>query len=162
MMREGLRVIQDNLILSRCMILAFALTMALILCVLHGIKAKQRTILSINRMIGEGQVTGKFWRVVRYQEGQVTVTKYERVIELASSLPEDIRVGDKVSFMASLEKGNPPSVSLWRPIEIRFHGASGFRYWLSLLAVFVVLIMSFNHFRFDRKSMSLTPKKGEE
>lgn len=136
--------------------------MALILCVLHAIKAKERTICTINRMIDEGQVTGKFWRVVRYQEGQVTLGKYQMVIELASSLPEDIRVGDKVSFMASLEKGNPPSVSLWRPIEIRFHRTSGFRYWLSLLAVSIVLIMGVNHFRFDRESMSLTPKKGVE
>jgi len=136
--------------------------MALTLCILHAIKAKQRTIGTINRMIDEGQVTGKFWRVVRYQEGQVTLGKYQIVIELASSLPEDIRVGDKVSFMASLEKGNPPSVSLWRPIEIRFHGTNGFRYWLSLLAVSIVLIMGVNHFRFDRESMSLTPKKGVE
>ena len=161
-MREGLKAIQDNLIFSRSMILAFALTMALILCVLHGIKAKQRTIRRIDRMINEGQMTGKFWRVVRYQEGQMTLTKYERVIELACSLPEDIRVGDKVSFMASLEKGKPSSVSLWRPIDIRFHGTSGFRYWLSLFAVFVVLIMTVNHFRFDRESMSLTPKEGGE
>jgi hypothetical protein len=161
-MRRGLKAIQHNLIFTRSMILAFALTMALILCILHGIKAKQRTIRRINGMIYEGQVTGKFWRVARYQEGQVTLTKYERVIELACSLPEDIRVGDKVSFIASLQKGKPSSVSLWRPIEIRFHGTSGFRYWLSLLAVFVVLIMTVNRFRFDGASMSLTPKKGEE
>lgn len=150
---------QDKRIIQRSITFATAVLFVIILCTLHGIKAKERTIRLIDQMIENGNLTGKFWRVIQSQNGQITITKYQRIITLACALPRDARIGDKISFIADLENANGQSAPLWHPTKIHFHGTSSFKYGISVLSMLLVFMMALKYFRFDRKSFSLTFRK---
>jgi hypothetical protein len=109
-------------------------------------------------MVATGEVTGKFWRVCKAKTGQITISKYQRNIRLVSGFHKDAHIGDKISFIARIKKGNGRSTFLWCPTKIRIHGTSFFKYWVSLISVLVVSFMGLKYFKFDKRSFSLTFK----
>ena len=142
----------------RLVMFCIFLPIVMVLCVFHGLSAKSKAIYLIDQMIAKGNLTGKFWRVIQSQNGQITITKYQRTIALVSAFPKDAHIGDRISFIAKIEKAKGKSAPPWHPTKIRFHGTSSFKYGISVLSVSLVLIMGLKYLRFDRKSFSLTFK----
>jgi hypothetical protein len=133
----------------------------MVLCILHGLSAKTKAIQLIDQMIANGDLTGKFWRVIEVQGDQITITKYQRTITLAIRLPRVIRIGDKISFVSKLAstKGRPERS--WLPLRIRLHGTSSFKFILSMFSVLIVITMALRYFRFDKESLSITFEEGK-
>jgi len=160
MERSGDSFLKD--IIVRLLVFGIATIFVIGLCVGHGIKAKDRSVHLVDQMIETGNITGKFWNVIRLKNNQITVTRYQRIITLVYPVKTGVRINDQISFIASLEDSNGKSGSLWHPTEVRFHGTSGFKYGVSALSILLVLILGFKHIRFDRRTLSLTfIKRGE-
>ena len=145
-------------ILKRSTIFITLMTLAISLCALHGILAKEKTNQTIDQMIHSGHLTGKFWRIVRSDHKGMIIEKYNLIVAINCSPPEDFRIGDRVSFIATLNNGTSNLENTWQPKIIHFHGNSTFKFYLSFLAVLIVLIICIRHFKFNRSSFSLTIK----
>lgn len=157
-MEEYQYIFSEKDFVKRSIFFGVSVTLIAALCLFHGIAGRAKTISVIDQMLANGELMGKFWRVIKIQTGQITISKYQRNIRLVSAFPKDAHIGDKISFIAKIEKRKGRSAFLWRPTKIRFHGTSSFRYWVSLISVLVVLVMGLKYLRFDRRSFSLTFK----
>lgn len=124
---------------------------------LHGILGGEKTIQMIDQMLTAGELSGKFWRITRLESDRITVTKYQKEITIAYPLQQTLQVGDHVSFIARANKISAGDhQTLWKPVKIRVHGKSRFKFMLSFISVFVVLMMCLRFIGFDRKVVSLT------
>lgn len=139
-------------------LLTFSVLIVLIIaiCAYHGISGKKRIIRLTDEMMENGHLTGRFWRVVKCKEGEITISKYGYSVNLACKNQIDCRPGDNVSFVA--KKGGGNSI-LWVPERMKFHGTSSFKFWISGIGVLFVLVMCYRHFGLVRQSLSLTFKE---
>ena len=147
---------------QRSLIFSISLVIIITLCIFHRISGQVKTLDLIEQMLRTGNLTGKFWGVIKIQAEQITITKYQRTITLAYYSSKDVQIGDKISFVAKAENANSRPISMWRPTKIHFHGTSSFKYGISVLSVLIVLYMSLRYFRFDRKSFSIIFKEGND
>jgi hypothetical protein len=140
--------------------ITFTLSLAVVaaLCLFHGFSAGQRNNQIIDEMFANGNVTGKFWKVTKAEDGQVMVRKYHRTIPLEFSYEEDVQLGDNVSFIAKRIESKPRPQG-WHLLKVRIHGTSLLKYVLSFISVLFVLGMCFRHLRLDMKSLSVRFKE---
>jgi hypothetical protein len=125
-------------------------------CMLHGIFGGVRADKTFDDMITSGNLTGKFWRVIDIQNDRITVAKYKKKITLLRLQPGPLEKGDRVSFVARNESlTGLNSDTVWRPVKIRIHGKSSFKFGISFISASIVIIMCLRYIRFDRKSYSL-------
>jgi len=150
----------DTKLAQRSIIFCASVVIVITFCVFHGISGRMKSIHRLDQMLENGNLTGKFWTVIKVQADQrIAVTKYQRIITLAGPLTRNAQIGDKISFTTKLENADYQSAPLWHLTKIRFHGMSFFKYGISVLSVLLVLMMGFKYFKFDRKSFSLTFKE---
>ncbi len=127
---------------------------------IHGISGGVKATEILNEMLATGNLTGKFWRIIEVKPGQIIVTKYQKNVTLIYSLPQRVKKGDNVSFIAkSNNLTGPNSDILWDPIKIWIHGRSSFKFGLSFISLLMVLVMCLRFIQFDKKTISLTFKK---
>ena len=140
----------SNEITRRAIIFSFSIAIIISLCAYHGILGRVKTIDLIDQMIVNGNLTGKFWRVIKAQDDQITITKYQRTITLSVHPQKRIRAGDKVSFVAKLGNAQDHLGASWYAIILRIHGTSSFKFILSFVSVMIVIVMFLRHFRFHK------------
>lgn len=116
----------------------------------------------MDQMMQDGNLVGKFWRITGIHRDQITVTKYQRFITLVCSWPAGLKIGDRVSFIATTKPKRNGSVPLWQASEIHFHGDSRLKFYLSVLAVLIVLLLGRRHFEINWSSLNIGLKQGEQ
>lgn len=151
----------SNEVTRRAIIFSFSISVIISLCTYHGISGRVKAIDLIDQMIEDGNLTGKFWGVIKVQHDQITITKYQRTITIENRPFKNIQIGDKISFVAKVRSANSHIDPFWYPIKIRLHGTSSFKYGLSILSVLLVLSLCLRHFGFDRKSFCIAFKERE-
>lgn len=142
--------------INRSVIFFISAAIIIASCMLHGIFGGVRADKTFDGMITSGNLTGKFWRVIDIQNDRITVAKYKKVITLLRLQPGYVEKGDRVSFVAKPENlTGLNSDPVWRPVKIRIHGKSTFKFGISFFSALIVIIMCLRYIRFDRKSFSL-------
>lgn len=149
-------------LLKRVIIIVILSIMVVALCASHGIRAGERNTQRIDQMVAEGHLVGKFWRIIHIEHDRIMVTKYQRSIVLAWSPAKNIGIGDRLSFIATPEGTTHGNEKLWHPDKIRFHGNSVLKYYFSILAVVIAVIMGIRQFKLSLSSFSLTLRNGSE
>ncbi len=121
--------------------------------------SKKRTIRLVDEMIEKGTLAGKFWRVSHTHNSQITVTKFQRHVTLKCPQEVGVQVGDKISFIATLEKLESEEIPLWHPTTTRYHSSSLCKYLISVPALLLLFISALRHLKFDVKNLSLVYRK---
>lgn len=148
----------EDRFISRFIIFISAVGLVVAICLFHGFFDKERTTRFIDEMIKNRQLIGKFWRIVECRENHFVVSKFNRTIILTHSARENCRAGDNISFIAQKEEMENGTIDSWCPIKVHFHGTSSFKFWISAVAVLLVMLKCFKDLGFDRHSFSLTFK----
>lgn len=126
----------------------------LVLCIAFGYYGGIRTDRILNRMIEDGELTARGWRIVSSDEKGLTVTKFNRTIYFKGPVSDAFDIGDYVSFTARKKV----ATDLWVPVNLHVHGTSVTKFLVSIAALVIVGAMAWRYIRFDRQSCSLTYK----
>jgi hypothetical protein len=110
-------------------------------------------------MIANGDLTGKFWRVIDSRNDRLTITKYEYIVTVIAPKPNKIQMGDRISFFAQSSDKDGVDKKHWYATKIRVHGSSFLKFVFSIFSVLIVLTMTIMHFRLDAKTVSLSLKR---
>jgi hypothetical protein len=157
-MRKQINRSKAQELTQRFIVLATVAIVLISLCALHGSRGKSRAIHLIDQMIERGNLTGKFWRITALGDGQITLTKYQRVVVLSCSTPRDVRIGDNVSFIAERPIPQAGDFGPWQPKNVHFHGTSWFKYGLSVLSSLLIFVLCLRHFHLDNHSLTFIPR----
>lgn len=144
--------------LLRLLTFSALIVLSIAICAYHGISGKKRITRLTDEMMENGHLTGRFWRVVKCKEGEITISKYGYSVNLACKNQLDCHPGDNVSFVA--RKGGGNSI-LWIPERMKFHGTSSLKFWISGIAVLISFLMCCRHLSVQRGSVGLTFRKRE-
>lgn len=96
----------SNEVTRRAIVFSFFISIIISLCTYHGILGRVKAIDLIDQMIGNGNLTGKFWRVIKVKDDLITITKYQRTITIENRSLKNIQIGDKISFVARVRSAN--------------------------------------------------------
>lgn len=79
----------DTKLAQRSIIFCASVVIVITFCVFHGISGRVKAIHRLDQMLENGNLTGKFWTVIKVQAHQrIAVTKYQRIITLAGPSPK--------------------------------------------------------------------------
>jgi len=145
-------------LVPRLVICCISIVIVAALCYFHGLSGRTMAMQQIDQMIETGNLTGKFWKVINIQDGQVTLTKYHLIITLSYSGKKKIQRNDKISFLAKV-RASKDGVKVWYPVRLRNHGSSTPKFILSFFSVVIVFVMIFRYFGFDKKTLSFVFKQ---
>jgi hypothetical protein len=145
-------------VIIRLFIFGVCLALIILICAYHGISGKKRIIRISDEMLEKGQLTGRFWRIVKCKESEITVSKFSYSVRLACNDTKGCRPGDNVSFIA--QKVSRQS-TLWVPERFKVHGTSSFKFCISGIALLLVFLMCYRHLSVERGCFDLIFRKRE-
>lgn len=147
-----------------CRLIIFLICVGLVFafCAFHGYYDGLRTGRIMDEMAEQGHFIGRFWRTVGRGEHKIVLAKFNRILVLSISAPEDLRPGDHVSFIARKTGRGNPHQEVWEAVENHVHGTSAARFLISAVAVFIVSFTLLRHLRADTKSRSLAFREEEK
>ena len=147
-------MLSSNNISHRITIFFILISLIAASCVYHGVLYRNKIVTVIEEMLKNGHLTGSFWRVSGVGPDRITVTKFNYSIALSYSKRSAPDIGDNVSFIAATGARS----GSWHILDLRIHGTSALKFYVSLLAIIWVVIMSLKHLRFDTDTLSLVYK----
>lgn len=137
---------------KRLAVFSISVCCVIVLCITLGYFGGIRTDRIISRMIENGQLTARGWRIVSFDAKNMVVTRYNRTIHFKGTASDAYQIGDYVSFKAQKDA----ATGIWIPVTFHVHGKSVVKFLVSVVALVIAGAMGLRYIRFDRQSRSLT------